>query len=69
MKRILLISTLLCAASIAHAGERKLQSRGMLTFEQMDANRDGKVTLEEFKGAQTKMAKDRFKRLDGDDNT
>lgn len=68
MKRILVISTLLCAASLVHAGERKFQPRGMLTFEQMDANRDGKVTLEEFKAAQAKMAQDRFKRLDGDDN-
>ncbi len=36
----------------------------MVTFDEMDANKDGKLTLDEFRAAQEKMADQRFGRLD-----
>lgn len=56
-------------AGFVHAGEHKgPPPRAMATFDQMDSDHDGKVTFEEFKDALSKLAQDRFGRIDRDDN-
>jgi hypothetical protein len=40
--------------------------REAMSFENMDADKDGKVTLEEFKAAQAKLQELRFRQMDAD---
>jgi len=59
------------AAGGNEAGSKMREAmREAMSFDNMDANKDGKVTLEEFKAAQAKLQELRFKQVDanGDGN-
>lgn len=70
MKTIAWIVALLATAGLACAEEAKPQEsqggprRGIMNFEEMDANKDGKVALEEFQTGQDKRIDERFGRMD-----
>lgn len=70
MKKLAWMLALLACSGIAFAEEDKPKDKperprgAFISPEEMDANKDGKVTLEEFQAAQAKMTEARFGRLD-----
>lgn len=71
MKKLAWLVALLALAGVAYAEDDKPKDKGgerprgmFVSPEEMDANKDGKVTLEEFQAAQTKMTEARFARMD-----
>ena len=72
MKRIIFLTCVALAVGTASAqkggGNRRdkpsQNSKPFSTFDDMDANHDGKITLDEFKAVQEKIAQQRFAHID-----
>jgi Ca2+-binding EF-hand superfamily protein len=66
MKKALTILLLLAAGTAPgkKPGEGDLPPKNWMTYDEIDANHDGKITLDEFKAAQEKIAQGRFKKID-----